>query len=210
LERQWRRSTLAGSALWIAIPFNQTISLQSMSTPQLIELKLGDGELFGAALYNPGLTWDLSTWTVTIHKHGLLTQTIAVAQPPKFDKHIAILRQHVPKERMESLKRIVTDEKLMAFGSFPDICMTDQEQTRLMIRLNGETIVIDAYGPHAVATMGETDADKVKANRYCRLWDAIVELTPFTPYSERRDVHSMHLSGGGQRFLKSKSTPATP
>ena len=161
-----------------------TLSLKVMPTSELPDLRLGDGDLFGASLLAPAFTSDLSTWNVTVHKHGLLTQTVALAQPPKFEKHIAVLRQHVPSDQLEKLKQIAADENLSAFGSFPDICVTDQEHTRIMIRLHGKTVVIDAYGPHAVATMGYTDADKTKARRYCKLWDAIVGLTPFTPYRD--------------------------
>lgn len=155
-----------------------------MSTKLLPELALGDGDLFGAALLIPAFTSDLSTWTVTIHKHGLLTQTVSLSQPPTFDHQVVVLRQHVAKEKLLSLKQIVQDETLTDFGIFPDLCITDQEQTRLMIHLFGKTIVIDAYGPHAVAALGKREADKTKALRYCRLWDAIVSLTPFTPYQE--------------------------
>lgn len=155
-----------------------------MSQKQLPELTLGDGDLFGAALMAPVIASDLSTWTVTIHKHGLLTQTVSLSQPPSFDGNIVVLRQHVTKEKLEALKQIAQDESLTDFGPFPDMCITDQEQTRLMFHLFGKTTVIDAYGPHAVAMMGETQADKTKALRYCRLWDAIVSLTPFTPYRD--------------------------
>ncbi len=155
-----------------------------MSNSRLPELTLGDGELFGAALIAPAFSSDLSTWTVTIHKHGLLTQTVSLSQPPSFDRQIAVLRQHVAKEKLEALKEIVQNESLTDFGLFPNMCITDQEQTRLMFHLFGKTTVIDAYGPHAVAMIGETEADKTKALRYCRLWDAIVSLTPFIPYRD--------------------------
>lgn len=155
-----------------------------MTKKPLTELKLFDGDLFGIALVAPAFTSDLSTWTVTIHKHGLLTQTVSISQPPTFDRNIAILRQHVPKEQLEKLKQIVLDESLADFGLFPDVCITDQELTCTMFHLHGKTTVIDAYGPHAVATFGESEADKVKARRYCKLWDAIVALTPFTPYRD--------------------------
>ena len=79
---------------------------------------------------------------------------------------------------------IAADENLATFGSFPSICMTDQQQTRLIIRLHGKTVVLDAYGPHAVVHLGDTEADKKKAQRYCRMWDAIVALSPFTPYQD--------------------------
>jgi hypothetical protein len=140
--------------------------------------------LFGIALVVPAFTSDLSTWTVTIHKHGLLTQTISVSQPPNFDRNIAVLRQHVKKEQLESLKQIVVDESLDDFGLFPDMCITDQELTCTMFHLHGKTTTIDAYGLHAVAAFGEPEADKAKARRYCRRWDAIVALTPFTPYRD--------------------------
>lgn len=153
-----------------------------MSKKLLPELNLGDGELFGAALLAPAFTSDLSTWTVTIHKHGLLTQTVSISQPPSFDGNVAILRQYVTKEQLETLKQIVQDESLTDFGDFPNPCITDQDQTCMMFHLHGKTTVIDAYGPHALALMGETEADKTKALRYCRLWDAIISLTPFTPY----------------------------
>ncbi len=155
-----------------------------MSKKQLPELKLADGDLFGIALVAPAFTSDLSTWNVTIHKHGLLTQTVSISQPPTFDGNLATLRQHVAKEHLELLKQIATDESLDDFGLFPDLCITDQELTCMMIRLNGKTTVINAYGPHAVASFGESEADKVKARRYCRLWDEIVALTPFTPYRD--------------------------
>ena len=155
-----------------------------MHRQELPQLELSEGDLFGAALLAPSFASDLSTWTVTVHKHGLLTQTVSVSQPPSFDSHLAILRQHVPKERLDALKKIVDDEKLLTFGQFPSICMTDQDHTRLIIRLCGQTTVIDGYGPHAVAEMGDTDADKAKARRYCKLWDAILMLTPFMPYRE--------------------------
>ena len=155
-----------------------------MHRQELPQLELSDGDLFGAALLAPPFASDLSIWTVRIHKHGLLTQTVSVSQPPTFDSHLAVLRQHVPKQRLDTLKKIVEEEELLTFGRFPEICMTDQEHTRLMIRLFGQTTVIDGYGPHAVAQMGDTDADKEKARRYCKLWDAILTLTPFMPYRE--------------------------
>jgi len=155
-----------------------------MDQPSLPELTLRDGDVFGAAMLMPGYTRDLSTWTVTIHKHGLLTQIVLISQPPTFDEQIATLRQHVKREQLDRLKQIVDHECLLALSDFPCIAMTDQESTRLMIRMHGKTNVIDAYGPHAVAMMGDTEADKKKAGRYCKLWDAIVELTPFRPYTE--------------------------
>lgn len=155
-----------------------------MHKQELPQLAVNDGDLFGAALLLPPFASDLSTWTVTIHKHGLLTQTVSISQPPTFDGHVAVLRQHVKKEKLETLKKIVDEERLLEFGRFPDICMTDQDHTVLMIRLFGQTSIIDAYGPNAVAMMGDSDADKAKAKRYCRLWDAILELTPFRPYQE--------------------------
>lgn len=155
-----------------------------MTTKFLPELAIGDGDLFGAAILTPALTFDLSTWTVTIHKHGLLTQTVLLSQPPSFDQQIVVLRQHVAKEKLETLKQIVQDESLADFGVFPGLYITDQAQTQLMFHLFGKTTVIDAYGPHAVAATGETKADKTKALRYCRLWDAIVSLTPFTPHQK--------------------------
>ncbi len=87
-----------------------------MAQQTLPELKLNDGDLFGAALVDPGYTTDLSTWTVAIHKHGLLTQTVLISQPPTFDGQIATLRQHVHKEDLERLKQIVLDENLLAFA----------------------------------------------------------------------------------------------
>ena len=150
----------------------------------LPELKLADGDLFGAALVTPAFASDLSTWHVTIHKHGLLTQTVSISQPPCFDGSIAVLRQHVNKEKLELLKQIVDEESLADFGSFPDACISDQELTCVIFHLHGKTTAIDAYGPHAVAMFGDTEADKTKALRFCRLWDAIVSLTPFTPYRD--------------------------
>jgi len=155
-----------------------------MNRLTLPDLKLQDGDLFGAALLTPAFASDLSTWTVTIHKHGLLTQTVLLAQPPTFDGHIATLRQHVPADRLEKLKQIVHDDMMLSYSDFPAIAMTDQQSTRLVVRMHGRTNVIDAYGPHAVAILGDNDADKKKAERYCRLWDAIVALTPFTPYND--------------------------
>jgi len=153
-----------------------------MIPPKLPDLKLADGDLFGAALLLPAFASDHSIWTVVIHKHGLLTQTVVLSQPPNYDKQVAVLRQHVPRDRIETLKRIVQEENLCTFGTFPELCITGPGQTRLMIGLHGKAIVIDAYGPHVVAALGETDADRAKAKRYCKLWDAIVELTPFAPY----------------------------
>lgn len=155
-----------------------------MHRQQLPELRLADGDLFGAALLAPAFGSDLSTWTVTIDRHGLLTQTVLIVQPPSFDGGVAVLRQHVPSERLTTLKTIVQDENLTNFGQFPKLCATDLEHTRLMFQEFGNVTVIDAYGPHAVATLGETDADKNKALRYCRLWDAIFGLTPFMPYRD--------------------------
>ena len=157
---------------------------KGMPRQQLAELRLADGDLFGAALLTPAFGSDLSTWTVTINKHGLLTQTVLIVQPPSFDEGIAVLRQHVPSERLATLKTIVQDENLTNFGQFPQLCVTDLERTRLMFQVSGKTTVIDAYGPHAMATLGETDTDKDKAQRYCRLWDAILGLTPFMPYRD--------------------------
>ena len=153
-----------------------------MPTTRLPELALGDGDLFGAALLSPAYTPDLSTWTVTIHKHGLLTQTVLLTQPPSYDEQLTVLRQRVRQEHLDRLKQIVQEESLLTFGTFPSVCMTDQEHTRLIIHLFGQTISIDAYAPHAVSEYGESAADKEDARRYCRLWDAILELTPFSPY----------------------------
>jgi hypothetical protein len=155
-----------------------------MAGYELPPLELSDGDLFGAALLTPQFTSDLSTWTATIHKHGLLTQTVLLAQPPGFDEQLVTLRQHVPKDTLESLKQIVDDEELLSFGQFPKICMTDQAHTCLIVRQFGKTSRIEAYGPHAVAQLGDTDADQKKARRFCRLWDAILSLTPFTPYQD--------------------------
>lgn len=153
---------------------------------RLPELKLTDGDLFGAALVAPAFSEDLSTWNVTLHKHGLLTQTIHLAQPPKFEHGITTLYQHVHEDTLARLKQIVEDEELLKLQDFPVLCMTDQASTRLIINVHGITNTIDAYGPHAVATFGETGADREKAARFCRLWDAIVELTPFIPYTDKR------------------------
>ncbi|WP_160149707.1 hypothetical protein [Roseiconus lacunae] len=155
----------------------------SMNRPSLPELTLQDGDLFGAAMLIPAFASDLSTWTVTIHKHGLLTQTVLISQPPTFEGHIATLRQHVPAKQLENLKRIVHDDFMLTFSDFPSIAMTDQQTTRLVVRMHGKTNVIDAYGAHAIAMLG-TDADRKKAEKYCRLWDAIVDLAPFTPYTD--------------------------
>jgi hypothetical protein len=155
-----------------------------MERERLPELKLADGDLFGAALVAPGFTSDLSTWIVTIHKHGLLTQTVCIAQPPTFDGRIAVLRQHVSRSRLDELKAIVEEERLFEYGTFPDMCITDQELTQIIIRLNGTTKIIDAYGPHAVSSLGESETDKATSRRYCRLWDAIEVLTPFKPYRD--------------------------
>ena len=54
-----------------------------MNSPPLSPLQMGDGDAIGAALLSPAFMSDLSTWTATIHKHGLLTQTVLVCQPPK-------------------------------------------------------------------------------------------------------------------------------
>ena len=155
-----------------------------MKAKSLPELRLADGDLFGAALVVPAFTSDLSTWIVTIHEHGLLTQTIRISQPPTYDKRIAVLRQHVTRNQLDALKAIAEEEHLLEFGTFPSMCITDQENTRLMIQLGGRTKAIDAYGPHAVALLGESDADKATAKRYCRMWDAIEALTPFKPYRD--------------------------
>lgn len=153
---------------------------------KLPELELNDGDLIGAALVTPGFTSDLSTWNVTLDEHGLLTQTISLAQPPKFEHGITALRQHVHDDTISHLKRIVEEEEMLRFAGFPDLCVTDQESVRLTIRLHGITNTIDAYGPHAVAELGETETDRKKAARFCRLWDAIVKLTPFVPYTDKR------------------------
>ena len=155
-----------------------------MERPTLPELALQDGDLFGAALLTPAFASDLSTWTVTIHKHGLLTQNVLVSQPPTFDGQIVTLRQHVTPDQMQGLKQIVHDELLLTFTDFPCIAMTDQQSTQLVIRMHGRSNTIDAYGAHAVAMLGDSDADKKKAEQYCRLWDAIVGLSPFTPYTD--------------------------
>ncbi len=155
-----------------------------MYPSRLPELKLGDGDLFGVALLLPAFASDLSVWTAVIHKDGLLTQTVVLSQPPTFDKQLVVLRHHVPPDRIETLKRIVQEENLFTFGTFPELCIDSAEQTRLIIGFHGKTIAIDAYGPHIVAAMGETDTDRAKAKRYCKLWDAIVALTPFAPYVE--------------------------
>lgn len=157
-----------------------------MNSPILSPLQLGDGDLFGMALLEPGLTSDLSTWTVTIHKHGLLTQTVLVRQPPRYDDQLVVLRQSVPRERIDGLKQIVLEEDLLTFGAFPTLYATDQEQTRLVIHLFGQRVTIDAYGPNFTVECGGSDEDNAKARRYCRLWEAILELTPFTPYGGLR------------------------
>ena len=113
-----------------ATRLSRSLSLRPMPSSDLPELQLGDGDLFGASLVTPAFASDLSTWNITIHKHGLLTQTVALAQPPEFENHIATLRQHVADNELESLKQIAVDERLATFGSFPSICMTDQQQTR--------------------------------------------------------------------------------
>ena len=97
-----------------------------------------------------------------------------------------MLRQSVPQERIDGLKQIVLEEDLLTFGSFPTLYATDQEQTRLVIRLFGRRVTIDAYAPDLTVECGDREEDKAKARRYCRLRDAILELTPFTPYGGQR------------------------
>jgi lipid II:glycine glycyltransferase (peptidoglycan interpeptide bridge formation enzyme) len=155
-----------------------------MNPGMLTPLTLNDGDLFGAAVVSPAFGSDLSTWTLTIQEHGLLTQTISISQPPVFERQVAVLRQHVTKVQLDTLKQIVNEEKLLEFGLFPAICVTDQQQTQIEIRLSGRTTIIDAYAPHFVKFAGGTEMDRLMAKRYCKLWDAIEELAPFTPYRD--------------------------
>lgn len=153
---------------------------------QLPDLILNDGDIFGAALVRPAFSSDLSTWNVTLHEEGLLTQTVRLAQPPKFEHEIATLRQHVAESTLAKLQHIVDEEGLLRyqFPPYEGFCVTDQPSTKLIIRMNCVTNTIDAYGPHAMVIFGETEVQKRAAAKYCKLWDALVELTPFTPYAD--------------------------
>lgn len=153
--------------------------------PTLPELKLQDGDLFGASLVCPGYRTERTTWTLTIHKHGLLTQTVLLCQPPTFDKQLAVLRQHVGKDQLDHLKQIVEDESLLTLTEMPYPMSTDLEETRLIIRLFGRANTIEAYGAEDVAASGESERDRTVAKGYCRLWNAISDLGPFEPYSHR-------------------------
>lgn len=150
----------------------------------LPDLELKEGDLFGAALLTPAFSSDLSTWRVTINRNGLLKQTVLIGQPPEYKRQIATLHQHVSQDKLEDLKKIAEEENVIALNDFPYHGITDCQGTQLILRLHGQTNVIFAYAPHAAAKLGESEADKSKAARYCRLWDAIEELTPFTPYQD--------------------------
>ena len=57
--------------------------------------------------------------------------------------------------------------------------MTDQDHTKLTVRVSGNTGTVEMYGPHMLAWDGD-DAGR----RYVQIRDAILDVSPFQPYTE--------------------------